>query len=78
MYVSTSRTPTDAERCGVQSGSVHIHCSYKIGRYLIIRQPDVTIEEMMFCEARVRDPCGFLWLLVASMMVVTDGEKHVY
>ena len=67
VYVSADRTPTDEELCGLHSGSIssytYVDCSYKIGRYVTIRQPDVTIEEMMFCEVCVKGyeyySCGF-------------------
>ena len=64
VYVSASRTPTDTELCGVVSGSTSsVQCFYKIGRYVTIRQPDVTIEEMVFCEVYVighqYELCGF-------------------
>ena len=64
VYVSASRTLTDDELCGEGSGGIiFVGCSYMIGRYVIIRQPDVTIEEMVFCEVRVDGyeyyPCGF-------------------
>ena len=64
VYASADRTPTDEELCGELSGSRStVECSYKIGRYVTIRQPNVTIEEMVFCEIYVRGyeyyPCGF-------------------
>ena len=67
VYVSSSRTPTDSELCGVQSGSVYIfttvRCPTMVGRYLIIRQPAVNMAEMMFCEVQVQGyqyySCGF-------------------
>ena len=67
VYLSASRTPTEEELCGVQGGSFNSFtkkiCPHKIGRYVTIRQPNVTIEEMMFCEVRVFGyeyySCGF-------------------
>ena len=67
VYVSASRTPTDAELGGVLSGSSStVYCShgtYMIGRYVTMRQPNVTIGEMVFCEVWVHGyeyyPCGF-------------------
>ena len=66
VYVSTSRTPTDAELCRDQRtrpAAIHTRCNNSIGRYVTIRQPTMTIEEMMFCGVDVRGyeyyPCGF-------------------
>ena len=66
VYVSTSRTPTDDELCRYQhttSSLIAAWCRYKLGRYVTIRQPNMTIEEMMFCEVKVNGheyyPCGF-------------------
>ena len=67
VYVSSSRTPTDAELCGVQSGSIQrstsVRCAPMIGSHVTIRQPDVNTEEMMFCEVQVQGyqyhSCGF-------------------
>ena len=66
VYLSASRTPTDVELCGVMredfNDRTSAYCS-KIGRYVTIRQPNVTIEEMMLCEVVVYGqeiyPCGF-------------------
>ena len=65
--MSSSRTPTDSELCGVQSGSYHtsttVRCAIIVGRYVTIRQPDVNMAEMMFCEVQVQGyqyhSCGF-------------------
>ena len=58
VYVSASRTPTDSELCGVQSGSVlgstTIRCDVMVGRYVTIRQPDMSMVEMVFCEVQVQ------------------------
>ena len=67
VYVSASRTPTDSELCGVQSGSIQsstiVRCATMIGRYVTIRQPDVSMVHMMFCEVEVQGyqyhSCGF-------------------
>ena len=67
VYVSSSRTPTDSELCGVQRGSIHgsttVRCAAKIGRYVTIKQPDVSMDQMVFCEVRVQGyqyhSCGF-------------------
>ena len=67
VYVSASRTPTNSELCGVQSGSFQdsttVRCATMMGRYVTIRQPDVSIEEMVFCEVQVHGyqyhSCGF-------------------
>ena len=66
VYLSTSRTPTDDELCRNQradSFGIYTWCSINIGRYVTIRQPNMTIEEMMFCEVIVDGheyyPCGF-------------------
>ena len=66
VYVSDNRTPTDAELCGVQSGTIQtsttVPCAQMVGRYVTIRQPDVSIEQMVFCEVQVQGfeyyPCG--------------------
>ena len=58
VYVSSSRTPTDNELCGVQSGSVQssttVRCATIVGRYVTIRQPDESMDEMVFCEVQVQ------------------------
>ena len=67
VYVSSSRTPTDSDLCGVQSGNVQssitVRCPNMIGRYVTIRQPDVSMAEMTFCEVQVQGyeyhSCGF-------------------
>ena len=71
VYASASRTLTDTELCEVErSGSApnigsitDVECYFKVGRYVTIRQPNVTIEEMMFCQVQVNGyeyyPCGF-------------------
>ena len=66
LYLSASRTPTGTELCDEREYStlsMIIICYYKIGRYLTIRQPDVTVEEMVFCDVTVAGyeyyPCGF-------------------
>ena len=67
VYVSENRTPTDSELCGVQSGSVHssttVRCSTMVGRYVTIKQPDVNMDVMVFCEVQVQGyqyhSCGF-------------------
>ena len=67
VYVSENRTPTDAELCEVQSGSFQssttVRCASMVGRYVTIRQPDVNMDEMMFCEVQVQGyqyhSCGF-------------------
>ena len=65
VYVSSSRTPTDSELCGVQSveSSTTVRCAAKIGRYVTIRQPDVSMDQMVFCEVRAQGyqyhSCGF-------------------
>ena len=67
VYVSASRTPTNEELCGVQSGdfqsSTTVRCATMVGRYVTIRQPDVNMVEMVFCEVQVQGyqyhSCGF-------------------
>ena len=67
LYVSSSRTPTNSELCGVSGGfyiTTMVTCGGTVvGRYVTIRQPDVNIEEMMFCEVHVAGyqyyPCSF-------------------
>ena len=66
VYLSTSRTPTYDELCGDQrtySSFISAWCHSKLGRYVTVRQPNMTIEEMVFCEIRVKGyeyyPCGF-------------------
>ena len=67
VYLSASRNSTDAELCGVQRGYFYrifaIYCHWVVSRYVTIRQPNVTIEEMVFCEIYVEGyeyyPCGF-------------------
>ena len=58
VYVSASRTPMDSGLCGVQSGSVQgsttIRCDVMVGRYVTIRQPDMNMDEMVFCEVQVQ------------------------
>ena len=57
VYLSASRTLTGNEMCGVGSVSTTVttdpFCIYMIGRYVTITQPNVTIEEMVFCEVDV-------------------------
>ena len=67
VYVSASRTPSDSDLCGAQSGNVQssttVRCATMVGRYVTIRQPDVNIVEMVFCEVQVQEyqyhSCGF-------------------
>ena len=67
VYVSENRTPTDSALCGVQSGSFQssttVRCVTMVGRYVTIRQPDVNMDEMVFCEVQVQGyqyhSCGF-------------------
>ena len=67
VYVSSSRTPTDNELCGVQSGSfpgsTSVRCATMVGRYVTIRNPDMSMVEMVFCEVQVQGyqfhSCGF-------------------
>ena len=66
VYLSASRTPTDDELCrdqSIYSFAIIAPINNRIGRYVTIRQPNVTIEEMMFCEVNVIGyeyyPCGF-------------------
>ena len=58
VYVTSSRTPTDSELCGVQSGSFQssttVRCFTMVGRYVTIRQPDVNMDVMVFCEVQVQ------------------------
>ena len=58
VYVSSNKTPIDSELCGVQSGSIPgsttVRCAALIGRYVIIRQQDMNIGEMMLCEVQVQ------------------------
>ena len=65
--MSSNWTPIDSDLCGVQSGSVQssttVGCAAKIGRYVTTRQPDVSMDRMVFCEVQVTGyqyhPCGF-------------------
>ena len=68
VFIFTNETWTDAERCGILNGniqgSIRLYCSrIMLGRYVTIRQPNVNIQEMMFCEVDVYGyeyyPCGF-------------------
>ena len=73
VYVSVSRTPTDTELCGVQSGNVQgstpVRCATTIGRYVTIKQPDESIVEMCSVKYKCRD---ISIILVVSMMVIID------
>ena len=66
VYVSSTDS-NDSELCGVQSesilGSITVRCATLIGRYVIIRQQNMNIGEMMLCEIQVQGyqyhSCGF-------------------
>ena len=68
VFIFANETWTDAERCGILNGNIQgsfrLYCHRKmLGRYVTIRQPNVNIQEMMFCEVDVYGyeyyPCGF-------------------
>ena len=65
VYVSAGRFPTEDELCGSLGRFMSVQCPTMIGSHVTIAQPNMTIDEMMFCDVHVEGyeyyPCGFYY-----------------
>ena len=67
VYISSTRTPTDSELCGLalsENRRAIVRCATSmIGSYVILSQPNESIESMLMCEVEVHGyqyhACGF-------------------